>query len=77
MPDKHLRLYCIRLNNSIIILGGGGQKKVRALQEDPKLKYENKILRLIASELDKRIKEEIIEFTDDFMEIGGDLFFEI
>ncbi len=47
-PEKHLRLYCIRLGNSIIILGGGGLKKVRALQEDPKLFLENKILRLVA-----------------------------
>ena len=76
-PDKHLRLYCIRLHKGIIILGGGGPKKVRALQEDEKLNYENKILRLVAKELDKRIKEGEINFSDDYMEIEGNLTFEI
>ncbi|MDP4251612.1 MAG: hypothetical protein Q8918_16030 [Bacteroidota bacterium] len=37
IPDKHLRLYCIRLNDNIIILGNGGPKNVRAWQDDPKL----------------------------------------
>ncbi len=76
-PDRHLRLYCIRLRESIIILGGGGPKNVRALQEDPKLNYENKILRLVAKELDRRIKDREITFTEDYMEIEGDLTFEI
>lgn len=38
IPDKHLRLYCIRLNESIVIAGNGGPKNVRAWQHDPRLK---------------------------------------
>jgi hypothetical protein len=40
IPDKHLRLYCIRLNEQIIIAGNGGPKNVRAWQDDPRLKRE-------------------------------------
>lgn len=40
IPDKKLRLYCIRYGLQIIILGGGGEKpeNIKALQEDEKLK---------------------------------------
>ena len=40
IPDKHLRLYCIRLTENIVIAGNGGPKNVRAWQEDPTLKRE-------------------------------------
>lgn len=36
-PEKHLRLYCIRFSDQIIVVGGGGPKNVRAWQDDPKL----------------------------------------
>lgn len=39
-PDKHLRLYCIRLSEHIVIVGNGGPKNVRAWQDDPKLSRE-------------------------------------
>ncbi len=35
---RKLRLYCIRYGSVLLILGGGGSKNVRTLQEDPKLK---------------------------------------
>lgn len=40
LPDKHLRLYCIRLSEQIIIIGNGGPKGVRTWQEDAKLSKE-------------------------------------
>ena len=40
IPDKFLRLYCIRLYNRIVIIGNGGPKSVRAWQDDPKLSRE-------------------------------------
>lgn len=40
IPDRHLRLYCIRLNENIVIVGNGGPKDVRAWQDDPKLERE-------------------------------------
>lgn len=74
-PDKNLRLYCIRYGKTLIVLGGGGQKKTKTLQEDPKLKHENYLLRKIAKEIQNRMQEGEIQFSDDYMEFIGDLEF--
>jgi len=74
-PEKHLRLYCIRMGNAVIILGGGGPKPegIQALQEEPKLKHENYLLRDISKEItDKMISGEI-RFSDDELELLGDI----
>ena len=77
MPDSNLRLYCIRYGNSLIILGGGGekQKSVKAFQEVKKLKDENYLLREISARITKLIKEKEITFSDDGTEISGELEF--
>lgn len=77
LPDKKLRLYCIRYGTQIIILGGGGIKKVRTWQEDPKLNKEASLIKKIAKEINQQIKDKDIEYSDDFMEFEGDLIFEI
>lgn len=78
IPDSNLRLYCIRYGNSLIILGGGGekQKSVKALQEVDKLKEENYLLREISAQIANLIKEKEITFSDDGTEITGELEFE-
>ncbi|MBO9631631.1 MAG: hypothetical protein J7578_00835 [Chitinophagaceae bacterium] len=40
LPEKNLRLYCIRLYDGIVIVGNGGAKNVRTWQEDPRLARE-------------------------------------
>lgn len=74
-PDKHLRLYCIRMGNTVIILGGGGPKpkKIRALQEDSKLKHENYLLRDVSKELTDKMRNGEIRFSDDELELLGDI----
>lgn len=74
-PDKNLRLYCIRMGNTVIILGGGGPKPegVRALQEDPKLKHENYLLRDISNEITKKMRSGEIRFSDDELELMGEI----
>ena len=37
---RKLRLYCIHYGSVLLVLGGGGTKNVRALQDDQKLKKE-------------------------------------
>jgi hypothetical protein len=66
-PDSNLRLYCIRLGKTIIILGGGGYKSklIRALQEDPLLTKENLIMRKFSEILGKRMKERDIFWIDE------------
>jgi hypothetical protein len=74
-PEKHLRLYCIRMGNSVIILGGGGPKpeEVQALQDDPKLKHENYLLRDISKQITDKMRNEEIRFSDDELELLGDM----
>lgn len=77
LPDKKLRLYCIRYGTEIIILGGGGIKDVRAWQDDPKLESEASLIIKIAKQINQAIKENDIEYSNDFMNFEGDLIFEI
>ncbi len=42
-----LRLYCIRMSDSLLILGGGGEKKTRTYEEDPTLLEKVRILQSI------------------------------
>ena len=78
LPDEKLRLYCIRYGTEIIILGGGGVKKVRAWQDDPKLSLEASLIIKIAKRINKAIiKDKDIEFSDNKMEFEGDLIYEI
>ena len=71
LPEKKLRLYCIRLGKVVLILGGGGKKKVRTLQEDEKLKSENYLLREVSAELYKRILDKDIKWSVDGTELLG------
>jgi len=77
LPDKNLRLYCIRYNTQIIILGGGGIKLVRALQNDSKLTKENYLLRELSKQITERIKEKDIRFTIDGNDFEGDFSFNL
>jgi hypothetical protein len=78
VPKSNLRLYCIRFGSSLIILGGGGEKKktIKAFQEVDKLKEENYILREISARIAERIKEKDITFSYEATELLGDLEFE-
>lgn len=76
-PGRKLRLYCIRFGKSLIILGGGGPKTTRTLQEDPKLTAENEILLKISDEIYKRIKDKDILYINEGKDFEGELEFEI
>ena len=78
-PNSKLRLYCIRLGKSLVILGGGGpkSKSIKARQEDPKLTIENKMMVALSAELFKRLREREINYTNDSMDLEGDLEFEL
>lgn len=72
-PYKHLRLYCIRMGNAVIILGGGGPKSTQTLQEDPKLKKENYLLRDISQYITENMNTRIVQFSDDELELIGEI----
>jgi hypothetical protein len=70
-PDKNLRLYFIRFGNAekdlAIVIGGGGYKpkEVHALQEVPKLRHENYLLRKVARALHDAIELEELGVDED------------
>jgi hypothetical protein len=76
-PDSNIRLYCIRYGSSLIILGGGGPKvkSIHAFQDDAKLTDENYLIRDIAKEINQRIKDREIEFTNNHKDFKGNLDF--
>jgi hypothetical protein len=73
---SRLRLYCIRNGTSLVILGGGGPKETRTLQEDEKLKKENYFIRWLSNEITARIKTREIKYVNDYLDIAGDFEFE-
>ncbi|MEX0988167.1 MAG: hypothetical protein WD052_11880 [Bacteroidales bacterium] len=72
-PEKNLRLYCIRMGNTVIILGGGGPKTTRTLQKDPKLKKENYIIREVSEVIKQKMISRKLRFSDDELELIGEL----
>jgi len=75
-PNNKLRLYCIRYGTELIIIGGGGPKNVRALQDDKKLEKENYFLRWLSSKITECRQNGDLSFSNDFMDFEGDLIIE-
>ena len=61
----------------MVVLGGGGNKpkNIRALQENPKLKKENYILREVSKTITERLKNKDIWFVNNFKDLEGELDF--
>lgn len=76
VPNSNLRLYIIHFGVQLIILGGGGPKNVRALQEDPKLKHENYLLRSLSKVIDQRIADKEIKYIENGLDFSGNLEFD-
>lgn len=55
-----LRLYCIRLSDKLLILGGGGEKTTQTYEEDENLSDKVSMLQNIDNEL-RKIEEEGID----------------
>ena len=72
-----LRAYGIRYGNSILLLGAGGPKFVRAWQDDPKLKQAAEEMIAISKALKEKMQNREIAWTADEMEWTGDLTIEI
>jgi hypothetical protein len=74
--NRKLRLYCIRYGSVLLVLGGGGAKNVRALQDDPKLKKENYLLREISKRISESMQEGDLKWNSSFDDFTGNFTFE-
>jgi len=75
VPEKSLRLYCIRFGMVAIILGGGGEKSdgVIAWQDDEKLSKEATQMIEFAKDILKRMDDGDLYWSKDKTEIEGNL----
>jgi hypothetical protein len=73
IPDKHLRLYGIRLNENIVVVGNGGPKDVRAWQDDPKLSREVTEMMHYSKIIRTRLKDGSLRISTDGLKFEGDL----
>ncbi len=71
VPDKHLRLYCIRVSEKILILGGGGPKTTRTWQEDPVLRKAVHRMMEISVRLRTKINNGDLTLSGDRLFIAG------
>lgn len=74
-PNKNLRLYLVYCGRGTIILGGGGfklkSKETQKLQDTPKLKSENYLLRRFVKVFDEALSDREIYYSGN--ELKGNL----
>lgn len=77
LPEKNLRLYCIRYGSDVIILGGGGlkTKETMAWQDDPKLTEEATRMIEYAKDIARRMDSGEIYMSRDKPELEGNFYF--
>lgn len=75
-PDIQLRLYGLKLRHTLIILGGGGQKNTKTIQDDPNLTYFQEILKDLSKQIDSRIADNEFGVSEDGYELIGNMDFE-
>jgi hypothetical protein len=61
LNSSQLRLYCYLVNEEIMILGNGGQKTTRTVNEDPILTEHTEILRGVGNMLSSRINKGTVQ----------------
>lgn len=71
--EHKLRLYCIRFGYDIIIVGGGGQKDVKAWQHSTELSRAAEQMIKLSREIMIRLKNKDIVYSKDGLTFEGDL----
>lgn len=75
--DAELRLMCIRFPNVAVIMGSGGQKNVRAIQDDPLLDKARIEMIRISELITERIRSRDIRWSHNRTKLIGDLNFNL
>ncbi|PQV60901.1 hypothetical protein CLV53_105167 [Sediminibacterium magnilacihabitans] len=73
VPEINLRLYCIRLDDQLTILGDGGPKATRTWQEDANLKKEVHAMMDVSMVLRTKLKNGTIKRSANGLRLDGDL----
>jgi hypothetical protein len=56
-PSSRLRLYCFRMCDEILILGGGGMKQTRSYQQDPVLMQHVTVIKRVGLKLLRSVEK--------------------
>ena len=75
LDTSRLRLYCIKLSDSALILGNGDEKHTETYQEDTKLLKYVETLQKLDFQIFQKEKRKLVKISG--MEILGELTFEI
>jgi hypothetical protein len=60
-----LRLYCLRLSTTLVILFNGGEKKSQTVQQDPLLNMKFTEANQFAEAIENALREKYLKITDD------------
>ena len=74
VPAKFLRLYCIRLNDKIVIVGNGGPKKTRTWQEDRVLSKETTAMMHASKIIRTKLANGELKISKTQLRLDGDLY---
>lgn len=77
ITDDQLRLYCLRISDSIVILFNGGVKTTHKAQDCPNVRQHFKKANKLASIINKAIQDGIVQIVDCGMklEVTDDIFY--
>lgn len=75
IDTSNLRLYCFRINDRILVLGGGKNKNVKAFQDDPELHQYVTTIKKVGIKLLRYIEQNKVVVNE--RELSGKLSFEI
>jgi hypothetical protein len=73
LPEINLRLYCIRLNDHITILGSGGPKTTRTWQQDKNLEREVHAMMDVSRIVRTKLENGDLRMSADHLKLEGDL----
>ena len=65
LPEKNLRLYCLRFGSTTVILGGGGRKTTRTYQEDKELDRNVKLMSRLSRMITEALKDKELRLNED------------
>lgn len=76
IPDSKLRLYCVKMSNNLVVVGGGGPKEkglIRAWQQSRKLTREVELMMHVSALIDMKMASGELNISADNLHFTGNL----